>query len=61
MIWYLQIQDAEGNVLLLNHALGEYKTHSKFVDNAANKVVARFPSTKRFQVQPQPFTNKAII
>jgi hypothetical protein len=61
MIWYLQIQDAEGNVLLLNHVLGEYKKHSKFVDNAANKVVSRFPTTKRFQVRPQPFTNKVII
>ncbi len=61
MTWYLQIQDADGNVLLLNHELGEYKKYSKFVDNAAQKVVARFSSTKRWQVQHQPFTRKAIL
>jgi hypothetical protein len=61
MTWYLQIQDAEGNVLLLNHALGEYKKYSKFVDNAAQKVVAKFPSTKRWEVRSKPYTSKAIL
>lgn len=61
MTWYLQIQDADGNVLLLNHELGKYKKYSKFVDNAAQKVVARFPSTKRWEVRSKPYVSKAIL
>ena len=61
MTWYLQIQDKDNNVLLLNHALGDYKKYSKFIDNKANKVVAQFPTAKRWEVRPNPYTHKAII
>ena len=61
MIWYLQIHDAQGNVLLLNQSLGVYKKYSKFVDNAAQKVVFQFPTAKRWEVRPQPYTSKVIL
>ena len=61
MTWYIQIHDAEGNVLLLNQALGEYKKYSKFVDNKAQKVVYQFPTAKRWEVRPQPYTSIVII
>jgi len=61
MTWFIQIHDAEGNVLLLNQALGEYKNYSKFVDNKAQKVVYQFPTAKRWEVRPQPYTSKVII
>ena len=61
MTWYLQIQDAEGNVLLFNHKLGEYKKYSKFIDNAAQKVADRFPSSKRWEARPKPYVSKAIL
>jgi hypothetical protein len=61
MPWYLQIHDAQGNVLLLNQSLGVYKKYSKFVDNAAQKVVSQFPTAKRWEVRPQPYTSKVIL
>lgn len=61
MTWYLQIQDADGNVLLLNHPLGKYKKYSKFVDNAAQKVVAKFPIAKRWEVRPVMYLSKVIL
>jgi hypothetical protein len=61
MTWYLQIHDKEGNVLLLNQSLGEYKKHSKFIDNKADKVVAQFPTAHRWEMRPNPYTSKVII
>jgi hypothetical protein len=61
MTWFLQIHDSEGNVLLMNHALGEYKKYSKFIDNKANKIVAQFPTAKRWECRPQPYTSKVIL
>ena len=61
MTWYLQIQDKDGEVLYLNCRLGEYKKYSKRVENAAEKVVRLFPSAKRWQTQPTPFTSKVIM
>ena len=59
--WFLQIQDAEGNVLVMNQPLGDYKKYSKFVDNKAQKVVFQFPTAKRWEVRPQPYTSKVIL
>lgn len=61
MTWYLQIQDNDNNVLLMNEELGSYKKYSKFVDNKAQKVVDQFPTAKRWEVRPQPFTSKVFI
>ena len=61
MTWYLQIHDKEGNVLLLNQPLGEYKKYSKFIDNKAQKVVNQFPTAKRWEVRPNPYTQKVIL
>ena len=61
MTWYIQIQDKDNNVLVLNHALGSYKKYSKFIDNKANQIVAQFPTAKRWEVRPNPYTHKAII
>ena len=59
--WYIQIHDERGNVLVMNHALGEYKTYSKRVDNAANKMASKFPTAKRWEARPNPYTHKVII
>jgi hypothetical protein len=59
--WFLQIHDTEGNVLLLNQPLGDYKNYSKFVDNKAQKVVHQFPTAKSWEVRPQPYTSKVIL
>ena len=61
MTWFLQIQDSEGKVLLMNQPLGAYKKYSKFVDNAAQKVVNQFPNAKRWEVRSQPYAHKAVI
>ena len=61
MIWYLQIQDDNREVLYLNCQLGTYKKYSKRVENAADKVVRLFPSAKRWQTQPAPFTSKVFM
>jgi len=61
MTWYLQIQDSEGNVLLQNQELGTYKKYSKFIDNKAQKVVDQFPTAKRWECRPQPYTSKVIL
>ena len=61
MTWYIQIQDKDNNVLVLNHALGSYKKYSKFIDNKANQIVAQFPTAKRWEVRPNPYTQKAIL
>ena len=61
MIWFIQIHDKEGNVLLLNSALGTYKSWSKFIDNKANKIASQFPTAHRWEVRPQPYTHKVLI
>jgi hypothetical protein len=61
MTFFIQIHDKEGNVLLLNQELGEYKKYSKFVDNKANQIVSQFPTAKRWEVRPQPYNSKVII
>ena len=61
MTWYIQIQDNDSNVLLMNHALGSYKKYSKFIDNKANQIVAQFPTAHRWEVRPNPYTHKAIL
>ena len=61
MTWYIQIQDKDNNVLVLNHSLGEYKSFSKRIDNQADKVVAQFPNAWRWEFRPKPYTHKAII
>jgi len=61
MTWYIQIQDINNDVILLNHALGTYKTFSKRIDNKANQIVAQFPNAWRWECRPKPYTQKAII
>ena len=61
MTWYIQIQDKDNNVLLLNQEIGNYQKYSKFVDNKAQKVVFQFPTAKRWEVRPQPYTSKVIL
>jgi hypothetical protein len=59
--WYIQIQDKDNKVLVLNQSLGSYKNYSKFIDNKANKVVTQFPTAHRWEVRPNPYTQKAIL
>ena len=61
MTWYIQIQDKDNNVLVLNQALGEYKSFSKRIDNKADQIVAQFPNAWRWEVRPNPYTHKAIL
>lgn len=61
MNWFIQIQDSEGKVLLMNQVVGTYKKYSKFVDNAAQKIVNQYPNAKRWEVRSQPFDRKVII
>lgn len=61
MSWFIQIQDKEGNVLLTNQLVGEYKKYSKFTENAANKIVARFPDAHRWHVRREEFTGRIIM
>jgi hypothetical protein len=61
MTWFLQIQDAEGKVLLLNQSVGNYKKYSKFVENAVDKIVAQFPTAKRWEVRPEVYTSKVFL
>jgi hypothetical protein len=61
MAWYIQIQDKNNNVILLNQELGNYQKYTKRIDNKANQIVAKFPSAKRWEVRPNPYTHKAVI
>jgi len=59
--WYLQIQDDNYNVLLLNHELGEYKKFNKFTENKVNKIVSNFPNAKRWEGRIKPYTSRVVI
>ena len=61
MPFFIQIQDSQGNVLLMNQELGEYKKYSKFVDNKANQIASQFPTAKRWEVRSNPYTSKVIL
>lgn len=61
MPWFIQIQDKDGNVLVMNQLVGEYKKFTKHIDNAANKIVAGFPTAHRWEVRREPYTRKVII
>jgi len=61
MVWYLQIQDINGEVLLLNRAVGTFTKFSKRIDNATDKIVANFPTAWRWEVRPKPYDRKVIL
>ena len=61
MDWFIQIQDKDGNVLLLNKCVGNYKKYSKRVYNAGQKIVDHYPAYHRWEVRSQPYTHKVIL
>ena len=61
MTWFIQIQDKDSNVLLLNQELGNYQKYTKRIDNKASQIVAQFPNAHRWEVRPNPYTHKAIL
>jgi hypothetical protein len=61
MTWFIQIQDKNGNVLVMNQPVGTYQKFSKFIDNKANKIVSQFPTAHRWEVRSKPYIHKAII
>ena len=61
MTWYIQIQDKNNDVILLNQELGNYQKYTKRIDNKANQIVAQFPNAHRWEVRPNPYTHKAVI
>jgi len=61
MTWYIQIQDKNNDVILLNQELGNYQKYTKRIDNKANQIVAQFPNAHRWEVRPNPYTQKAIL
>lgn len=61
MTWYIQIQDQQGHVLTLNKTVGNYQKYSKCIDNAANKIVAQFPTAWKWEIRSQCYTHKVLI
>lgn len=59
--WFLQIQDRDYNVLLLNYPLGTYSKNSKWVTKAAEKIAAQYPAAHRWEVRKEPYTNRVVI
>lgn len=59
--WYIQIQDKDGNVLLMNQEVGKYKKYNAWVQRAADRIVAGYPTTKRYEVRSTPYTHKVIL
>ena len=59
--WFIQIQDKNGDILELNKLVGTYQKYSKHVDNAANKIVAKFPTAWKWEVRSKSYTSKVII
>jgi hypothetical protein len=59
--WYIQIQDKDNNVLVLNQSLGSYKSFTKRIDNKADQIVSQFPTAHRWEMRPKPYTHKAIL
>jgi hypothetical protein len=61
MKWFIQIQDKEGNVLLLNQVVGDYSKYSKRIDTAGQKIAAKFPTAWRWECRPRCYTSKVMI
>jgi hypothetical protein len=61
MKWFIQIQDKEGNVLVLNQVVGDYSKYSKRVDTAVQKIAAQFPTAWRWECRPRCYTSKVIL
>lgn len=59
--WYLQIQDDEYNVLLLNYCVGQYKKYNKWLERAVDKIVANYPNAKCWEVRKVPYTSRVVI
>ena len=46
--WYLQVQDSEYNVLLLNQEIGNYKKYNKWIEKKIDEIIFRqYPTAKR--------------
>lgn len=59
--WYIQIHDKDGNVLLMNGVVGEYKKYNAWVQKAADRIADGYSDVKRYEVRPNPYTHKVIL
>jgi hypothetical protein len=60
-MWYLQIQDDEHNVLLLNRPVGRYKKYNKFTEKAVDRIVQNYPTAKRWEVRIRPYESRVVM
>ena len=59
--WFIQIQDKDGKVLLLNQVVGSYKKTNKWFDKAVDKIVAEYPSAHNWEARIVPFDRQVCI
>ena len=60
--WYLQVQDSEYNVLLLNQEIGNYKKYNKWIEKKIDEIIFRqYPTAKRWEVRTNPYTSRVVM
>jgi len=60
--WFIQIQDENFNVLLLNQVVGSYKKTNKWFDKAVDKIVREYPSMKYWEARRGvPFEERVVM
>lgn len=60
--WYLQVQDAEYNILLLNQEVGNYKKYNKWMEKKIDEIIFRqYPTAKRWEVRTNPYTSRVVM
>ena len=60
--WYLQVQDSEYNVLLLNQEIGNYKKYNKWIEKKVDEIIFRqYPTAKRWEVRTNPYTSRVVM
>jgi hypothetical protein len=60
--WYLQVQDSEYNVLLLNQEIGNYKKYNKWMEKKIDEIIFRqYPTAKRWEVRTNPYTSRVVM
>ena len=60
--WYLQVQDSEYNVLLLNQEIGNYKKYNKWIEKKIDEIIFRqYPTAKRWEVRTNQYTSRVVM
>lgn len=58
---YIQVQDHEHNVILMNGIVGTYKKINHWALKKGHDIASSYPNVKKWQIQCEPYTEKVIM